>query len=151
MSLQVVSLGMVKSSACMKSSACAVFSMMSQNKLLGGCRYLLVLGNGVHKVIRDFDKFSEENDVKLETIEAAYAAANKAAAESPQFIIATRQPPKLSRHRYEVEVKPLGFSASCTDEQVNAKASRHSMLLHLLLSKPAYLLVGPIVCPCFVH
>ena len=65
MSLQVVTLGIVKSSACVKSSASAVFSMMPQNKQLGGCRYLLVLGNGMHKVIRDFNKFSEENDVNL--------------------------------------------------------------------------------------
>ena len=37
-------------------------------------------------------------------------------------------PPKLGRHRYEVYVKPLGYSALCTNEQVSVKASRHSLL-----------------------
>ena len=128
MSLQGFSFGMLKS------PACTVISMTPQNKVLGGCRYLLILGNSMQKVICGFNNFSE--DVTSETIEVAYAAANKAAADSPQFFIATRRPPSLSRHRYEVEVQPRGYSASCTDEQVNTKASRHSLLLHLLLSKP---------------
>ena len=62
----------------------------------------------------------------LKIIKAAYAAADLAALQSsPPFMVTTSKAPKLRGGRYEVEIKPLGYEASCTDEQVSMEASRH--------------------------
>ena len=73
--------------------------------------------------------FAKEFQTDFQIIKAAYAAADLAALQSsPPFMVATSKPPKLRRGRYEVEIKPLGYEASCTDERVNMKASMHSLL-----------------------
>ena len=108
-----------------------------------GCRHLVVQPNSMRKVIRNFATFAEEFQADFENIKAAYAAANLAAQHSsPPFLVATSRPPKLRGGQYEVEIKPLGYEASCTNEQVSMKASRHSLLPTLLLSRLACLLAG---------
>lgn len=124
--VRLVTWGMVEISA-----ACAVFSTVPHSKAPHDCRYLLVLPNRMQKVICNFNSFKEEHKADFDTIVAAYAAANQAAVQShpnPPFIVTTPGLPKLGRHRYEVYVKPLGYSALCTNEQVSVKASRHSLL-----------------------
>ena len=84
-----------------------------------GCRHLVVQPNSMQKVIRNFSKFAKEFQTDFQIIKAAYAAADLAALQSsPPFMVATSKPPKLRRGRYEVEIKPLGYKASCTDERV---------------------------------
>ena len=91
-----------------------------------GCRHLVVQPNSMQKVIRNFDKFADEFQADFEIIKAAYAAADLAALQSsPPFMVTTSKAPKLRGGRYEVEIKPLGYEASCTDEQVSMEASRH--------------------------
>ena len=85
------------------------------------CRYLVVLPNRLKKVICNFENFAEEHATDFDTIEAAYAAANTAALQcqpNQPFLIATAQPPKLKRDRYQVEVEPIGYPATCSSKQV---------------------------------
>ena len=109
----------------------------------------------MHNVICNFSRFAEDFQADFETIKAAYVAANLAALQSsPPFMVATfhgSKPPKLRGGRYEVEIKPLGYEASCTDERGSMKASRHSLLPTSLLSMLACLLVGLIMRPSFVQ
>ena len=87
------------------------------------CRYLVVLGDRMKKVIFNFQHFQEEHATDFDTIKAAYAVASTAALQcqpNSPFIIAPAQPPQLKRDRYQVETKPVGYRATCTSEQVSA-------------------------------
>ena len=133
-------------------------SVLGSNVPLGSapcvCRHLDMYRTGMRKVILDLDAFAEEFHTDFASMAAAYAAADVAAQFSAPFTVATSQTPKLRGGRYEVETKPLGYPASCTNEQVSMMASRHSLLLTFLLVMPACLPVGEadyMLCTPTVH
>ena len=74
------------------------------------------------KVMLNCKDDAEEHATTFDTIKAAYAAASTAALQSqpkPPFVI-TAQLPQLKRDRYQVEIKPVGYLATCSSERVSA-------------------------------